>query len=206
MKKIIVSVLSIFAFSPVFAQEKEKPASDSSAIHANPEAFEFFNKDGSYSANVAVYGFAPVYKHWAISMYFLIENDRDTVVSGAEGLIGPSYVSKCFEAGILLGIETPQKGLRYSPWFVVRSKNERFVSLFVYEKGPSGEGLRAEAWYSFKLNENWQIKAGAIAHRPHYGPAVKIQRKKLYLYADPYMWSWDAKEPAVSLIGLGAEF
>lgn len=206
MKKIILSIATIFSFVPAFAQENEtKPSGEASSLHSNPEVYDFFTKGSSYSANVSDYSVLPVRKHFGLSMYMLVEEDRDSLTSGAEALVGPTYLSKYFEVGILGGIEVNKKLWRYSPWFLVRSKDDKFTSLFVYEQGASGEGIRVETWYKVAKLGKWEMRCGGIVHRPHYGPGIKLGYKKSYLYSAPYMWSWDDKEPSVAVIGAGIE-
>ncbi len=176
-------------------------------LKANTEAYSFLDKDGERSTNAAVYLAIPAFRnpHFVISTFALVEHDHGAA-GWAECTIGPSYVSKCFEAGVLFGIETGKDMWRVSPWLILRSKNERFSTLLVYEAGASGSGFRAEGYAVVTdPKKNFRFSCGVVAHSPHIGPALKLGYKKMYLSCAPQMISWDEKEPTVGLVVLGAD-
>ena len=206
MKTILICLLALCAgIGTVRAQEKKDSAAVTYSLHGNPEVYAFVQKTGVISSNVTAYAFMQVAKHWAVSAYFLIENDKDPNGTGGEGIFGPTYLSHGLEAGVLVGLETGTKMWRLSPWFLLRSKNDKFVFLAVYETGASGSGFRGEAWQTFKKFGKWELRGGGIDHIYRVGPAIKLVYKKTYIFSCPYMFSWNKEEGPAALIGIGAE-
>lgn len=206
MRKILCYLTLICIGHGSFAQEKEK--SELLTLKTNAEAYTFLEKGSEHSTNGALYLAMPAFSkshHFVISMFALVEHDHDT--SGwAEVTIGPSYVSKCFEAGVLVGLETGKDFWRFSPWLILRSKKEIFNLLAVYETGASGSGFRAEG-YALVTNpkQKFKFSCGVVAHSPHIGPSFKIGYKKVYLFCAPQMISWNPDEKPVTLIGIGTD-
>jgi hypothetical protein len=140
-----------------------------------------------------------------ISTFALVEHDHDTP-GWAEAMVGPSYVSKCFEAGMLFGFETGKDFWRFSPWMILRSKNEQFSMLAVYENGASGEGFRFEGYARVTKSERkLKFYPGFVVHSSHCGPSFKFGKEKMYFFLAPYLVSWKVEEQPLTLLGIGAD-